>query len=123
MVCSTQNLTEMLTSRPTVLGPDDVRACAVAIRADAVRVKSAPRAPRPVPRRRHGHRRSKADPSSRSWGAVVLRAVISSGGLTKASERVGEQFVSNVVDTPSERTPTKPAKPNKQRKERQDKPR
>lgn len=116
MVCSTQNLTEMLTSRPVVLGPDDVRACVDEIRAGAVRTKPAPRAAA-APR----SRKKKSRPVIALVGAVVLLAAISSGGLTKASEWVGEQFVGTIADTPSEPTPTKPAKHDKQRKERRDK--
>lgn len=116
LVCSTQNLADMLTSRPTALGPDDVRACVDAIRAGAVRTKAAPRvtaAPR--------SRKKKSRPLVALAGAAVLLAAISSGGLSKASEWVSEQFVSTIADTPSEPTPTKPAKRAKQRKEPQDK--
>lgn len=116
MVCSTQNLTEMLTSRPTVLGPDDVRACADAIRAGAVPSKSAPRA-----KAASRPRKKQSRPVVALVGAAVLLAAVWSGGLAKASEWVGEQFVSTAADTPSEPKPSKPAKRNKQRKERQDK--
>lgn len=122
MVCSTQNLAQMLTSRPTVLDPDDVRACVDAIRARTIRTKPAARAPaapraKAVPRTR----KKQSRPVAVLVGAVVLLAAISSGGLTKASEWIGEQFVADIADTPSEPTPTKPAKRAKQRKERQDK--
>jgi hypothetical protein len=115
MVCSTQNLTQMLMSRPTVLGPDDVRACVDAIRAGAVRADTAPRATA-APRAR---KNKKSRPVVALVGAVVLLAAISGGGLSKASEWVGEQFVSTIADTPSEPTPTKPAKRAKQRKDKQ----
>lgn len=122
MVCSTQNLAEMLTSRPTVLSPDDVRACVDAIRAGTVRTKPAARVPaapraKALPRTR----KKPSRPVAVLVGAVVLLAAISSGGLTKASEWVGEQFVADIADTPSQPEPTKPAKRTRQRKERQDK--
>lgn len=113
MVCSTQNLAEMLTLRPAVLGPDDVRACVDAIRTGAVHAKPAPRAAVSRPRKKRGR------PVVALVGAAVLLAAVWSGGLTKASEWVGEQFVSTTADTPPEPEPTKPAKRAKQRKERQ----
>lgn len=115
MICSTQNLVAMLTSRPAVLSQDDVRACVEAVRAGTVRTSSAPRAKRPA------RPRKKSRPGVALVGALVLLAAIWSGGLTKASEWFSEQFVSTIADMPSQPTPTKPAKQNKQRKERQDK--
>lgn len=115
LICSTQNLTDMLMSQPAVLGPDDARACVDAIRAGAVRTSPPPRASRAA------RGRNKSRPGVALVGAVVLLAAIWSGGLTKASEWFGEQFVSTIADTPSEPTPTKQAKHKNQRKERQDK--
>jgi hypothetical protein len=115
MICSTQNLTEMLTSRPAVLSDDDVRACVDAVRAGTARTPAAPRA------KRAARPRKKSRPGLALVGALVLLAAIWSGGLTKASEWFSEQFVSTTSDKPSEPTPTKPAKNDKHRKERQDK--
>ncbi|MDR7252275.1 hypothetical protein J2X46_001251 [Nocardioides sp. BE266] len=115
MICSTQNLTEMLTSRPAVLSPDDVQACVEAVRVGTVRTPAAPRA------QRAARPRKRSRPVAALVGALVLLAAIGSGSLTKASEWFSEQFVSTIVDTPSEPAPTKDAKHNKQRRERQDK--
>jgi hypothetical protein len=114
MVCSTQNLAEMLTSRPTVLGPDDVRACVSAVRAGTVRTKPAPRA-KAGPR----SRKRQSRPAVALVGALVLLAAIGSGGLTKASEWFSEQLVNTIANTPAKPTPTKTPKQQKERRERQ----
>lgn len=117
-VCSTATLVTTLTSRPPVLGPDDVRRCAEAVRAGT--------AARPVPHaasRRSGNkgrsRKKRGHPALAVVGMLVLLAAVMTGGYQVAAEWAGTRFAEVIVpDVPSEPTPTKPAK---QKRQQQDK--
>ena len=113
MVCSTGNLTDLLVAHPHVLSPDDVRRCAEAVRAGAVRRTEAPAAKRVKSR---SSKRSR--PILALVGALALLAAIWSGGYQKAAEWVGDQLVGVIApDTPTQPTPNSPAK-KKQKRER-----
>ncbi|WP_210649190.1 nuclease-related domain-containing protein [Nocardioides sp. SYSU D00065] len=93
MVCSTSNLTTMLTSRPPVLGADDVRACVEAIRAGAQRTMrtTVSRSERRTTKRRGGR------PVAVLVGGLALLAAIASGGLQDAADWAGRQFAGVIV--------------------------
>lgn len=111
-VCSTANLTAMLTSRPAVLSPDDVRRCAEAVRTGTMRPT------KPAPTRSESKSTKGGRPIVALVGALALIAAIWSGGYQKAAEWVGEQFVGIIApDTPAQPTPTTPAK-KRQKKDR-----
>ncbi|WP_374457309.1 nuclease-related domain-containing protein [Nocardioides sp.] len=116
LICSTQNLTDVLTSQPAVLGPDDVRACVDAVRAGTARRSETP-VPQAVSRRSKKRRRALVEL------LVGLAAVaVFLGGYKTVANWMGEQLSDVVVtNTPDKPTPTKDGKQNKQRKERQDK--
>ena len=112
-VCSTSNLVPMLTERPHMLSPDDVRRCAEAVRAGAVRRTDAPAAKRV---RSRSSRRSR--PIVALVGSLALLATIWSGGYQKAAEWVGDQLVGVVApDPPPETKPRKRTPTNKKREQ------
>lgn len=109
-VCSTATLVVTLTSRPPVLGPDDVRNCA-----EAVRVGTATPSVRPSAPHRYGNnaRRSKkrGRPVGALVGGVVFLAALATGGYQAAAEWAGTRLAEVIVpEVPSEPAPTKPAK-------------
>ena len=109
-VCSTANLVGVLTSRPTVLGPDEVVRCDEAIRRGAVRpAASAPKAAAPA--RRSSKRRSR--PVVAMAGLLLLLAAVFTGGLQKADEWAGQQFVGVIAPDES----SDPAPVQKQKKD------
>ena len=111
-VCSTVNLVATLTSRPPVLGPDEVARCADAIRHGAVRPATpGPRAARPV--RRSAKRRSR--PVVAMAGLLLLLAAVFTGGLQKAGEWAGQQFAG--VIAPDESSDRAPVPKQKQKKD------
>jgi hypothetical protein len=124
MVSSTSNLAVMLTSRPAVLGPDDVRRCAEVVRArTATRTatKTAPRtAPLPMPRRQARIRRTtkkRGRPVLALVGMLVLLASIWSGAYQEAAGWVGQRFVEVfVTDVPAAPAPAEPAEQKREKK-------
>ena len=109
-VCSTTNLVTVLTFQPAVLGPDDVRRCAEAVRAGTA-TRTAPAA---APRRQAGSRRTtkkRGRPVLALIGALALLASIWSGAYQQAAGWVGQRFVEVMApDVPTEPEPTQPAK-------------
>lgn len=114
VVCSTENLMAMLTAGPQVLSPDDVRRCAEAVRTGAVR-----RADIPAAKRARSTSRKPSRTGVALVGALVLLAAIWSGGLQKAGERVGEQFVGTITPNtpPAETEPVKRTQKNRKRQQ------
>jgi hypothetical protein len=117
-VCSTANLVTSLTSWPVLLGPDDVRRCA-----EAVRVGTATPAVRPgVPQRSRQTQstsKKRGRPVAALVGGLVLLAALLSGGFQQAADWAGKRFVEVIVpEGPAEPAPTKPAK---QKREQQGK--
>lgn len=117
-VCSTTNLVTMLTSRPTVLAPDDVRRCAEAVRAGtATRAARPASSPRPAANARRGSM-NRGRPVAALLGALVLLAAVLSGGYQQAADWAGKRFAEVIVpDVPTEPGPTKPAKQQKKQKQ------
>lgn len=112
MVCSTGNLTALLAARPHVLSADDVRRCAEAVRAGAVRRTEAPA------KRVESRSSKRSRPVVALVGALALLAAIWSGGYQKAAEWLGDQLVGVIApDTPNQPTPNSPEK-KKQKRER-----
>lgn len=115
-VCSTTTLVTTLTTRPPVLGPDDVRRYA-----EAIRVGTATRTARPVSHRSGKGRKSKkrGRPVVALVGGLVLLASLLTGGYQVAAGWAGTRLAEVIVpDVPSEPAPTKPAK---QKRQQQDK--
>jgi hypothetical protein len=117
-VCSTATLVATLTSRPPVLGPDDVRNCA-----EAVRAGTATRSVRPSAPHRSGNKgrpsKKRGRPVVALVGGLVLLAALLTGGYQVAAGWAGTRLAEVIVpDVPSEPAPTKPAK---QKREQQDK--
>jgi hypothetical protein len=111
-VCSTANLVATLTSRPTLIGPDEVARCADAIRDGAVRPATpAPNGARPG--RRSSKRRSR--PVVALAGMSLLLAAVFTGGLQKAGEWVGQQYVG--VIAPDESSDPAPVPKQRQKKD------
>lgn len=111
-VCSTANLVGVLTSRPPVLGPDEVARCADAIRHGAVRPAApAPKTARPA--RRSSKRRSR--PVVALAGTLLLLAAVFTGGLQEAGEWAGQQLVG--VIAPDESSDPAPVPKQKQKKD------
>jgi len=109
-VCSTANLVAMLTSRPPVLGPHDVAHCVDAIRGGAVRpAVSASEAATSA--RRPSKRRSR--PVLAMAGALLLLAAVFTGGLQKAGDWAGQQYVE--VIAPDESSEPSPVDKQKQK--------
>jgi hypothetical protein len=109
-VCSTGNLVTMLTTRPVVLSPEDVRSCA-----EAVRVATAEPVAPPVARHRpRGSRRTskkRGRPVVALVGGLVFLAALLSGGLQQAADWAGQRFAEVIVpEVPTQQTPTRPAK-------------
>jgi hypothetical protein len=123
MVCSTNNLTTMLLSRPPVLGAEDVRRCVDAIRLMTMqppRVTARPASQaRPRPSTGKASKRRTGRPVAALVGALILLTAVFSGGLSKAGEWVGEQMVE--VIAPSQPVQPTPSQPAKQRKKKQEK--
>jgi hypothetical protein len=129
MVCSTPNLVAMLTSRPAVLEPADVRRCADAVRRSAGQRSQPPQRPAAVPPRaarvtsaNRRPRRSAGRSAATAVIAILFLAVLVGGGLQKASHWFGEQLVEQMTPAdpaPSEQSRTRRTK--QQKKERQDK--
>lgn len=121
MVCSTNNLTTMLLSRPPVLGAEDVRRCVDAIRLMTMRPSRGTAPPasqaRPPAPTRKASKRQRGRPVAALVGALILLVAVLSGGLSQAGEWVGEQMVE--VITPSQPVEPAPSKPAKQRKKQQ----
>ncbi|NPD03791.1 NERD domain-containing protein [Nocardioides sp. zg-1308] len=120
MVCSTATLTAMLTSRPAVLSPDDVRACV-----EAVRVGTATRTAPPLVTRRPTSSRHTTKKRSRPVvalvGTLALLVAVWSGGLQHAGGWVGQRFVEVMApDEPPKPAPTKPTKPTKQERKQKE---
>jgi len=122
MVCSTGTLTTVLLSRPSVLSAEDVRRSVDAITLMAVRqppVAASPaEARQPTPRRTTGKRR-RGRPVAALVGLTALLAAVSSGGLAKAGDWVGERMVE--VIAPADPVEPKPAKQRKQKQQKQQK--
>jgi hypothetical protein len=113
-VCSTANLVTTLTSRPVVLGPEDVRRCSVAVK--VATVESAARSA--VPRRQRDSpptSKKRRHPVATLVSGLVLLAALLSGGFQQAAEWAGQRFSEVIVpDAPTEPAPTKPAKQKRQ---------
>ncbi|MFC7725318.1 hypothetical protein ACFQW6_09385 [Nocardioides sp. GCM10028917] len=113
-LCSTANLVATLTSRPPVLGPDEVAHCADAIRRGAVRPVVSPHEAA-TPARRPSRRRSR--PVLAMAGALLLLAAVITGGLQKAGEWAGQQYAGVIApDESSEPTPVQKQKRTPARK-------
>lgn len=104
MLCSTGNLLQMITTRPPVLSPDDVRRVTATIHAGLGRRRRADQpgsSSRPVsPRRRS---RGRSGPSLARFLTFVLIVAVMWAGLTTGTftaltEKFSEVFVSQVVD-------------------------
>jgi Nuclease-related domain len=133
MVCSTANLVAMLTSRPQVLEPADVRRCADAVRRSAGQRSQTPKRTgsaspssalvTSVSRRpRRSATRVAARVAATGVIGIVFLAALLGGGLQKASHWFGEQLVEQMA--PADPAPSEQArKPRtkQQKKERQDK--
>ena len=106
-VCSTANLVGVSSSRPAVLGPDDVRRCVDAVVRGTTRSATGPSAGR-RPDSRPAKRR-KGHPVLALVGMVALLAAIASGGLQRAADWTGQQLVSVVQTDPPADPAKKPA--------------
>lgn len=130
MVCSTANLVAMLTSRPAVLEPTDVRRCADAVRRSAGQRSQTPRQPGAAPPRashvtsahRRRPRRSAARVAATGVIATLFLAMLAGGGLEKASHWFGEQMVGQMVPAdPAPAEEPRTSRTKQQKKERRDK--
>ena len=119
MVCSTSNLTTMLTSRAHVLSPEDVQGCVDALR-PSLGWRSGRAAPPVVPkaaaRARRTAKRRRGSPVRALVAGVVLMALVFGGGLEKASEGLSQLIVpdSQVSQTPVKRDKNDVARNKKQ---------
>ncbi|GAA1934253.1 hypothetical protein GCM10009797_29590 [Nocardioides hwasunensis] len=115
-VCSTATLTTMLTARPHLLGDDDVRRCAEAIAAGAVRHPVAA-VPKTAAQRRAGRspKRRRSNPLAGLAVAAALMVALLTGGFEKATGWLSEQVSAVIVPpSPAEPAQTKPAREQRQ---------
>ena len=114
MVCTTHNLVAMLTSRPTVLRPDEVQQCVRAVRGGTstrpARAGRAPRASRPQPSPLATGSRVSSRPRRRTpWFKIVCATaflvLMLGGGLA----RMGEWAASRLADDVAPSAPADPA--------------
>jgi hypothetical protein len=124
MVCSTSNLTTMLTSRPHVLSAEDVLRCADALRELAGRRPG--RAPRPTasmvaaPSRRAAKRRP-GHPIAALVTGFALVALALGGGLEKVGDGLSQLIVPDTQVSPTPVKRDKQDVPLDKKRERQKK--
>ena len=125
LVCSTNNLRDLLVTRPAVLTADEVQRCLSAVRliareASVQRPPQPTTAPTPTRRARPG-RRTRGRPVTALVGMMALLLAIHTGTFTKASHWVGQelaQFMTPEATQPADE-PTVPAKKRRRDEKRQ----
>lgn len=114
-ICSTGTLVETLTSRPAVLGPEDVARCTEAVKVGTVRQIPVTATTAP-PQRRRGSQKSGRVPAL--VGGVLLLVALATGGYQVVTDWAARRLTEVIVDDAPTQPAPKPAKRERQQQER-----